>query len=115
MVTNIDDIDGLEFDEDEDDWDEIDQPSWALIEQCYTPKPEDRLSCARIQELIVDMNIPDSRPEPKGIPGADILKLRSHPHVNLNRVGELLDNLQVGYLAVPKQLQDLGFPSRFIS
>jgi hypothetical protein len=98
----MDDIDDLEFDEDENDWDEIDEPSWALIKQCCTPKPEDRLTCARIQALIVDMNIPDFRPEAKGITGADILKLRSHPDINLNRVGELLDNLQVSCLAISK-------------
>jgi hypothetical protein len=104
------DIDDLEFDEDEDDWDEIDDPSWDLIKKCCAPKPEDRLKCARIQELIVDMNIRDSRTEAKGIPGADILKLKLHSDVNLNRVGELLDDLQVGCLVLPKWLQELCMP-----
>jgi hypothetical protein len=99
----MENIDSLEFDEDEDDWDEIDDPSWALIKKCCTPKPEDRLSCPRIQELLVDMNIWDARPEAKEIPGADILKLRSHPDINLNRIGELLESLEVGRLLLPKQ------------
>jgi hypothetical protein len=111
----MDEANDLEIDEDEDDWDEIDEPTWALIKKCCTPNPEDRLSCPRIQELIVDMNIWDSRPEPKGIPGADILKLRSHPDVNLNRVGELLDNLQVGRLVLLKPVQNSGLPFRFSS
>jgi hypothetical protein len=79
---------------DEPDWDEIDDPSWSLITRCCAPKPEGRLSAPRIEELIVDLKMWDARPEAKETPGLHLL-LKSNIDVNLNRVGGLLNELQV--------------------
>ncbi|KAF5361875.1 hypothetical protein D9756_002591 [Leucocoprinus leucothites] len=81
-------------DDDEEDLDEIDDQAWGLITKCCAPQPEDRLKTAAIQELIVDMKIWDDRPATKAILGTEISKLRANPEIDLNRVGELLDQLQ---------------------
>jgi hypothetical protein len=80
---------------DEPDWDEIDDPSWNVVNRCCAPKPGDRPTASRIQELIVDLKMWDDRPEAKDTPDAHLMSLRSNPDVNLNRVGELLNELQV--------------------
>jgi hypothetical protein len=89
------DEDGWDEDEDEDDWDEIDDSDWTLIMKCFVPRPQDRLQCSAIQELIVDMNIWDDRPIEKGLPGAEILKLRSNSEIHLDRVDKALSQIQV--------------------
>jgi hypothetical protein len=94
---------------DEPDWDEIDDPSWSLITRCCTPKPEDRLNASRIKELIVDLKMWDARPEVRDVPGAHLFKVRSNSDVNLNRVGELLNELQVRWLC---QMPNLSLPSQ---
>jgi serine/threonine protein kinase len=83
---------------DEKDWDDLDDSTWGWIMKCIMSKPEDRPSASRIQELIVDMRVWDSRPAAKGVPGAEILKQKSNIEVNLNRAGTILDQLQVCYL-----------------
>jgi hypothetical protein len=80
---------------DEKDWDDLDDSTWGWITKCLISKPEDRPNASRIQELIVDVKAWDSRPAAKGVPGAEILKQKSNIEINLNRVGTILDQLQV--------------------
>lgn len=91
-VDDDDDNWDLEFD---DDWDPIDDQTWTMITKCCAPEPGDRLKVPAVQELIVDMKVWDDRPAMKAVPGADIFKLRFKPDINLVRVGEILDQLQV--------------------
>jgi hypothetical protein len=85
---------------DEKDWDDLDDIVWALIMMCLSPKPEDRPSGPRIQELFLDMKVWDARPRAKGVPGAEILKQKSNIEVDLNRVRALLDHLQVSHVII---------------
>jgi hypothetical protein len=93
---------GLNINDDDDDWDEIDDKDWddlddsvwALIVICLAPKPEDRPSGSRIRELILDMKVWDPRPGWKRIPGVEILRQGLNNDVDLNRVGALLDHLR---------------------
>ncbi|KAJ3574734.1 hypothetical protein NP233_g1566 [Leucocoprinus birnbaumii] len=90
-----DDSDSNEWDDfDEDDWDELDDQAWNLITRCCVPEPEGRLKAAAIQELIVDMKIYDDRPAARAVTDTDFSKLGSRPDIDMNRVGELLGNLQ---------------------
>ncbi|KAJ3576458.1 hypothetical protein NP233_g414 [Leucocoprinus birnbaumii] len=90
------DDDGINWDaETDDNWDPIDDQAWTLITKCCVAEPGDRLKLPAIQELIADMAVWDDRPAMKAVPGADIFKLRFKPDINLDRVGELLDRLQV--------------------
>ncbi|KAJ3564998.1 hypothetical protein NP233_g7927 [Leucocoprinus birnbaumii] len=98
----IDDSDETNWDlEVDDDWDPIDDQAWTLITKCCVPEPERRLKIPAVQELIADMKVWDDRPAMKAVPGADIFKLRFKPDINLDRVGEILDKLQVQPLAPP--------------
>ncbi|KXN82288.1 Ribosomal protein S6 kinase alpha-5 [Leucoagaricus sp. SymC.cos] len=84
-----------DWDDDFDqDWDTIDDQAWNLILKCCTPEPKNRPNMATVKELVVDLKIWDDRPAAKTIPGAEILKLRSEPKIDLVRVEELLDHLQ---------------------
>ncbi|KXN84534.1 Cytokinesis protein sepH [Leucoagaricus sp. SymC.cos] len=85
-----------DWDDDFDqDWDTIDDQAWSLILKCCTPEPENRPDMATVKELVIDLKIWDDRPAAKAIPGAEILKLRSEPKIDLVRVEELLDQLQI--------------------
>ncbi|KXN84543.1 hypothetical protein AN958_12354 [Leucoagaricus sp. SymC.cos] len=84
-----------DWDDDFDqDWDTIDDQAWNLIMKCCTPEPKNRPSMTTVKELVTDLKIWDDRPTAKTIPGAEILKLRSEPKIDLVRVEELLDQLQ---------------------
>ncbi|KXN83031.1 Ribosomal protein S6 kinase alpha-5 [Leucoagaricus sp. SymC.cos] len=84
-----------DWDDDFDqDWDTIDDQAWNLILKCCIPEPENRPNMATVKELVVDLKIWDDRPTAKTIPGAEILKHRSEPKIDLVRVEELLDQLQ---------------------
>ncbi|KXN91219.1 hypothetical protein AN958_01917 [Leucoagaricus sp. SymC.cos] len=87
-----------EFDDWDDDfdqdWDTIDDQTWSLIMKCCSPEPEDRPDISRVRELIVDLKVSDDRPAPESIPDAKILKLVSEPKIDLNRVDELLNQVQ---------------------
>ncbi|KXN81654.1 Ribosomal protein S6 kinase alpha-5 [Leucoagaricus sp. SymC.cos] len=84
-----------DWDDDFDqDWDTIDDQAWSLITRCCTPEPENRPNMSIVKELVKDLKIWDDRPAAKTIPGAEILKLRSEPKIDLVRVEELLDQLQ---------------------
>jgi serine/threonine protein kinase len=93
---NDDDTDSEDLDE-FDEPDEIDDPTWSLITHCCARKPEDRPNASRIQELIVDLKMWDNRSEAKDT-NDTLLSLRSNPDVDLNRAGELLNELQVSKL-----------------
>ncbi|KXN89688.1 Testis-specific serine/threonine-protein kinase 5 [Leucoagaricus sp. SymC.cos] len=87
-----------EFDWDDDikqDWDAIDDQAWALIMKCCSPEPGDRPDIARVRELVTDLKVWDDRPATKVAPGADILKLRVEPKIDLRHVEELLDQVRV--------------------
>ncbi|KAF5354692.1 hypothetical protein D9756_005497 [Leucocoprinus leucothites] len=86
--------DDFDWDDDEEDWDAIDDQAWSLITKCCTPEPEDRLTIPGIQELIKDMKIWDDRPTAKAVPGTEIFGVQSAPAIDLNRVGQLLDQIQ---------------------
>ncbi|KAF5354620.1 hypothetical protein D9756_005574 [Leucocoprinus leucothites] len=86
--------DDFDWDDDEEDWDAIDDQAWSLVARCCAPEPEDRLGVLGIQELIKDMKIWDDRPAAKAVPGTEIFAVQSTPVIDLNRVGELLDQLQ---------------------
>lgn len=94
--TNNSDEDNWDDDDDDidEDSDAIDDQGWNLITTCCAPSPKDRLQTPAIKELIVDMKIWDERPPMKTVPGAEIFKLRLDPEIDLNRVGEILDQLQ---------------------
>ncbi|KAJ3561671.1 hypothetical protein NP233_g10053 [Leucocoprinus birnbaumii] len=77
-----------------DDWDPIDDQAWNLVTKCCAPELGDRLKIPATQELIADMKVWDNQTAMKVVPGADIFKLRFKPDINLNRVGEILDQLQ---------------------
>ncbi|KAJ3560252.1 hypothetical protein NP233_g10964 [Leucocoprinus birnbaumii] len=85
-----DDWDELELDE---DWDVIDDQGWNLIVKCCASEPEDRVKIPTIRELLADMRIWDDRPPIKAVPGADIFKLRLTSEVDLDRAGEVLNEL----------------------
>ncbi|KAJ3561670.1 hypothetical protein NP233_g10054 [Leucocoprinus birnbaumii] len=92
----IDDGDETNWDlEVDNDWDPIDDQAWTLITKCCVPDPERRLKIPAVQELIADMKVWDNRPAMRAVPGADIFKLCFKPDINLDRVGEILDKLQV--------------------
>ncbi|KAJ3563796.1 hypothetical protein NP233_g8706 [Leucocoprinus birnbaumii] len=95
----------------DDDWDPIDDQSWTLITKCCAPEPGDRLKIPAAQELIADMKVWDDRPAMKAVPGADIFKLRFKPDIDLNRVGEILDKIQVK--VAPPESQERTFVQFF--
>ncbi|KXN84851.1 Serine/threonine-protein kinase HT1 [Leucoagaricus sp. SymC.cos] len=78
----------------EEDYDAIDDQAWSLIVKCCAHEPAARPDIANVQELVVDMKIHDYRPAVKDAPGADILKSRVNPKINLTRVEELFDQVK---------------------
>ncbi|KXN84892.1 Cytokinesis protein sepH [Leucoagaricus sp. SymC.cos] len=94
VTDNAEEVDDWDHDFDAHDWDFIDDQAWNLIIKCCAPEPQDRPTIAVIQELVVDLKIWDDRPAAKALPDTEILKLRSQPKINLNRVEELLDQVQ---------------------
>ncbi|KXN90938.1 Cell division control protein 15 [Leucoagaricus sp. SymC.cos] len=76
------------------DYDPIDNQAWSLILKCCVPEPKDRPSIARVRELVVALKIHDDRPESKVVPGAEVLKYRVEPKMNLTRMEELLDQIR---------------------
>ncbi|KXN84000.1 Serine/threonine-protein kinase HT1 [Leucoagaricus sp. SymC.cos] len=85
-----------DWDDDFDqDWDTIDDQAWSLIMKCCTPEPESRPDIESVKELVIDLKIWDDRPAAKTIPGAEILKLRSEPKLDLNRVEELIEQVHL--------------------
>ncbi|KXN89008.1 Ribosomal protein S6 kinase alpha-5 [Leucoagaricus sp. SymC.cos] len=94
-----------DWDDDFDqDWDTIDDQAWSLVMKCCNPEPENRPNMTTVKELVVDLKIWDDRPVAKTIPGAEILKLRSDSKIDLVRVEELLDQLQVSQLPLSVML-----------
>ncbi|KXN82811.1 Mitogen-activated protein kinase kinase kinase YODA [Leucoagaricus sp. SymC.cos] len=96
---SIDD-NGAEKDEDdwdddiEEDYDAIDDQVWSLTVECCAPEPEARPDIASVQELVVNMKIYDDRPAVKDAPGANILKSRVNPKIDLTRVEELFNEIK---------------------
>ncbi|KXN84857.1 Alpha-xylosidase [Leucoagaricus sp. SymC.cos] len=87
--------DEYDWDDDiEEDYDAIDDQAWSLIIKCCAPEPEARPDIANVQELVVDMKIQEDRPAVKDAPGADILKSRVNPKINLTLVEELFDRVK---------------------
>ena len=76
-------------DDPEEGCERIDEQTWAIIVQCFAPKPEDRPDIARVRELIVDLDIHDEREAPR-------VGTREEVEVkNLHRVEELLAVIEV--------------------
>lgn len=92
-------------DDDEEDWDTINDQAWDLITKCCAPEPDDRLKIPAIQELIADMKVWDDRPPVQALPEAEISKLRSTSEIDLNRVGELLDQVQVALAPIEQDAE----------
>jgi len=91
-----DDSDTEEGDYDiEEDYDAIDNQPWAIILECCVYEPKDRPNIGKVRELMVDLKIQDDRAVPKEAPGAEILKSRTDPKTDLNRMEELLGEIQV--------------------
>ncbi|KAJ3555492.1 hypothetical protein NP233_g12196 [Leucocoprinus birnbaumii] len=80
--------------EEPEDCDEIDDQAWDLITRCCAPEPGDRPCISTIRELIVGMRVWDDRPVQKATLGPEISKLRQNAVLDLDRVGELLAELQ---------------------
>ncbi|KXN82813.1 Serine/threonine-protein kinase HT1 [Leucoagaricus sp. SymC.cos] len=78
----------------EEDYDAIDDQMWSLIVKCCASEPEARPDIASVQELVVDMKIYDDRPAVKDAPGANILKSRVNPKIDLTRVEELFNEIK---------------------
>ncbi|KXN92521.1 Mitogen-activated protein kinase kinase kinase 5 [Leucoagaricus sp. SymC.cos] len=75
----------------EEDYNAIDNQAWNLIIKCCVPEPEAQPDIANVQELVVDMKIQEDHPVVKDAPGADILKSRVNPKINLTLVEELFN------------------------
>ncbi|KXN85808.1 hypothetical protein AN958_10815 [Leucoagaricus sp. SymC.cos] len=96
-LSDDDDAEKDEFDWDDDikqDYDAIDDQAWSLIVKCCAPEPEDRPDIARVRELVVDLKIRDDRPVSKNVPGAEIMKSRVEPRIDLDRVEELIGEIR---------------------
>ncbi|KXN85811.1 Dual specificity protein kinase pyk3 [Leucoagaricus sp. SymC.cos] len=78
----------------EEDYDAIDDQMWSLIVKCCASEPEARPDIVNVQELVVDMKIYDDRPAVKDAPGANILKSRVNPKIDLTRVEELFNEIK---------------------
>ncbi|KAJ3571074.1 hypothetical protein NP233_g3990 [Leucocoprinus birnbaumii] len=100
--------DDLDWDDEDEDFDEIDDQGWRLITKCCAPEPGDRVKTGSILELIVDMKVWDERPTANAVLGAELSTLRDNSEVNLDRVGELLDELQT-IVSPVEEVKDTNF------
>ncbi|KXN89687.1 Serine/threonine-protein kinase CTR1 [Leucoagaricus sp. SymC.cos] len=103
--TDDDDTEKDEYgwdDDIEEDYDAIDDQIWSLIVKCCVSEPEARPDIASVQELVVDMKIYNDRPAVKDAPGANILKSRVNPKIDLTCVEELFDQVKEKLAALPK-------------
>ena len=89
-VKGEEDSDGESASDPEEGCEEIDDQTWAIIVQCFSPKPEDRPDIARIRELVVDLNIHDERQLPPWNKVRYLIEVK-----NLHRMEEIFDSIEV--------------------
>ncbi|KAJ3570473.1 hypothetical protein NP233_g4376 [Leucocoprinus birnbaumii] len=109
--------DTLDFDEEAEECDEIDDQAWNLITTCCEPEPGSRPGISTIRQLIVDMKVWDDRPAPKTSFATEISKLREDQVISPDHIGELLSDLQKAVVSIDEEdlEEDIDFQDLWYS